>query len=123
MVAGLSLANKCQLLFGFAVVVILTVALSVPWIRTYALVREYQVEVARQLADAWLAGWIQLGTIERPGTPPSPLVELLAEDAPLPTLRMTLVYIDEIDVTDCPREAGAPIVSAMAGGGKRNRRY
>ena len=71
MVSGISLANKCQLLFGFAVVVILTVALSVPWIRTYSMVQEYQVEVARQIADAWLTGRIQLGTIGRAGTPGS----------------------------------------------------
>ena len=56
MVSGISLSNKCQLLFGFSVVVILTAALTVPWIRTQSLVSEYQVEVSRQLADAWLAG-------------------------------------------------------------------
>ena len=31
MVLGISLANKCQLLFGFAVVVILSAVLAVPW--------------------------------------------------------------------------------------------
>ena len=34
MVPGLSLSNKSQLLFGFAVLVILTGALSVPWFFT-----------------------------------------------------------------------------------------
>ena len=64
MVPGISLANKCQLLFGFAVVMILAAALSVPWIGTRLLVRDYQIEVARQIADAWLADRIELGTLE-----------------------------------------------------------
>ncbi|MBT8486710.1 MAG: hypothetical protein KJO43_14110, partial [Phycisphaerae bacterium] len=63
MASGISLANKCQLLFGFAVVVILAAALSVPWIRMRVLVREYQVEVARQISDAWLADRIEMGTL------------------------------------------------------------
>ena len=40
MVSGISLANKCQLLFGVAVLVIVASALSVPWIWTQALVRD-----------------------------------------------------------------------------------
>ncbi|MBM44453.1 MAG: histidine kinase [Phycisphaerae bacterium] len=50
----ISLANKCLILFGCAIVVILILALSVPWFRTYSLVREYQVEVADQITEAWL---------------------------------------------------------------------
>ena len=50
----ISLANKCLLLFGCAIVIILILALSVPWFRTYSLVREYQVEVADQITEAWL---------------------------------------------------------------------
>lgn len=57
---GISLANKSQLLFGCAVLVILAAALSVPWFLTPMIVREGQVEAARQLADAWLADLIQL---------------------------------------------------------------
>ncbi|MHC5024774.1 MAG: sensor histidine kinase [Planctomycetota bacterium] len=64
MVQGISLANKCQLLFGFAVLVILAGALAVPWIRTQSLVRQYEVEIARQLSDAWLDDRIRLGTFE-----------------------------------------------------------
>ena len=58
--SGISLANKSQLLFGFAVVCIIAAALSVPWFRSPAVVREGQLEVARQLAQAWLSGDIQL---------------------------------------------------------------
>ncbi len=51
MVAGISLANKCQLLFGLAVLTILATALSVPWALAGRLVNDGQIETARQLAD------------------------------------------------------------------------
>ncbi len=55
----ISLANKCQLLFGLAVVLILTAALAVGGLRMRTLVREGQQEAARRLAEAWLAGVIE----------------------------------------------------------------
>jgi two-component system, NarL family, sensor histidine kinase BarA len=58
----LSLAAKCQLLFGAAVVLILTAALAVPWHRMRTLVIEGQEEAARRLADAWLNSKIELGS-------------------------------------------------------------
>ena len=68
MVSGISLANKCLLLFGAAVLVIVFGALSVPWVRTSRIVREGQVESARLVADAWLAGHLVLGEpIEKDG--------------------------------------------------------
>lgn len=51
---GISLANKCQLLFGLAVLLILTAALSVPWFRMQDMVRESELEIARQVAHAWI---------------------------------------------------------------------
>ena len=54
MTSGLSLANKVQLLFGTAVVVMIAAALAVPWFRSEELVYRSQLEVSRQLADAWL---------------------------------------------------------------------
>lgn len=62
--SGLSLANKCQLLFGLAVVLILTAALSVPWIRMQRMVDEGQLEVASQLADGWLANLFEIESID-----------------------------------------------------------
>ena len=50
----ISLANKCQLLFGTAVVLILGAALSVPWLRMEKLVDESLRQSARELADQWL---------------------------------------------------------------------
>ena len=48
-----SLANKCLAIFGFAIVIIIASTLSVPWMRSDDLVQDYQLEVARQLADLW----------------------------------------------------------------------
>ncbi|MGI9014216.1 MAG: ATP-binding protein [Phycisphaerales bacterium] len=56
MVSGISLANKCQLLFGFAVVVILGAALAVPWLWIDSLATESKQQSLRELADAWLGG-------------------------------------------------------------------
>ena len=50
----ISLATRCLIVFGCANALILALALAVPWFRTYTLVREYQLEVASQLADAWI---------------------------------------------------------------------
>jgi two-component system, NarL family, sensor histidine kinase BarA len=57
----LSLATKCQLLFGAAVVIILFTAMFVVSYRMSALVKEGQEETARKLANAWLSDMIQLG--------------------------------------------------------------
>jgi signal transduction histidine kinase len=99
-VAGISLANKCQLLFGFAVLAILAVALSVPWVRTGLLVKQGQFEAARQVADAWLADRIQLGTVELPGDVPRRFEEIFADADTAPPLRMTMVRAEEIETQD-----------------------
>lgn len=54
MSSRLSLANKCLVIFGCAIVVIIASTLAVPWARTSALVQEYQIEVSQQLADLWM---------------------------------------------------------------------
>ncbi len=50
---GISLANKCLLLFGGAVVLIVLAAMTAPFIRMQALVGEGQMELSRQLVQAW----------------------------------------------------------------------
>ncbi len=50
---GLSLANKCQLLFGAAVVLLISAALVVPWVRIVGIVDEAQLETSRQIARLW----------------------------------------------------------------------
>jgi len=108
MAVGISLANKCQLVFGFAVVAILAAALSVPWVRTRMLVREGQFEAARQLADAWLAKQIQLNPVELHGGPPLWINDLFDDPDTAALLRITIVEIDEIDT---PQD-GDPFIAA-----------
>jgi len=79
--SGLSLANKCQLLFGLAVVLILTAALSVPWIRMQRMVDEGQFEVASQLADGWLSNLFDIESIS--AAAPAPDADAAARAAPL----------------------------------------
>jgi signal transduction histidine kinase len=55
MVRGLSLANKCQLLFGAAIVLIIGAVLVVPWSLLSKIVDRGQVESSRQLVALWAA--------------------------------------------------------------------
>ena len=52
---GISLANKCLLLFGAAVVFIILAALFVSWLRMSAIVDESQRELSRELVQSWEA--------------------------------------------------------------------
>jgi len=51
----ISLANKCMLLFGLAVVMIIVAALSVPWMRMNQLIDESELAVSRQVLSTWEA--------------------------------------------------------------------
>ncbi len=92
--AGISLANKCQLLFGVAVLAILAAALAVPWVRTGTLVREGQFEAARELADEWLAERQTEGPLQPAPAPPAPLAEAFSEARPEAVPRVVLVSVD-----------------------------
>lgn len=50
---SISLANKCLLLFGGAIAIVLVLALVPPWLRMGTLVSERQLEVSRRLLDTW----------------------------------------------------------------------
>ncbi len=52
MSSGLSLANKCQLLFGLAIVVLLAGVLAVPWFRSETVISDAQIQVGRKLAES-----------------------------------------------------------------------
>ncbi len=52
-VRGVSLADKCLILFGAAILLIVGVALAVPWVRMRALAWEVEVAHSRALAEAW----------------------------------------------------------------------
>src|SRR4029453_16172939 len=51
---GISLANKCLLLFGAAVILIIVAALSVPWLRMNSIVDEGQYDASRRWVLEWL---------------------------------------------------------------------
>ena len=55
MFRGVSLANKCLLLFGAAVVLIICAALSVPWLRMTWGIDDREIEVCRQMTRVWAA--------------------------------------------------------------------
>ncbi|MFN0011634.1 MAG: ATP-binding protein [Phycisphaerales bacterium] len=55
MFRGVSLANKCLLLFGAAVVLIICAALAVPWLRLTWGIDDREVEVSRQMVRVWAA--------------------------------------------------------------------
>jgi len=88
----ISLANKCQLLFGLAVVLIISAALAVPWMRMNRLVVQGQEETARQIAAAWLAGKIQLGASL------VPLEQAMVNAAPAQNLTVTLIDAEQFSV-------------------------
>ncbi len=58
---GISLSNTATLLFGVAATAILVAALWVPWSRFTVTVAETQRELARQVAETWLANGFSLG--------------------------------------------------------------
>ncbi len=50
---GISLANKCLLMFGGAIVLIVVLALTVPFVRMHALVRHGELDLSRLTVDAY----------------------------------------------------------------------
>jgi signal transduction histidine kinase len=60
MSSRLSLANKCLVIFGCAIVVIIASTLSILWDRSSQLVHDYQIEVAQQLSDLWIHSKVDL---------------------------------------------------------------
>jgi signal transduction histidine kinase len=69
---GISLANKCLLLFGGAVVLVVLIALAAPWLRMSNLVDEGQLNVSRAMVASWEA-------VERDPTTATPVLGREAE--------------------------------------------
>ncbi len=65
----ISLAAKCQILFGLAVVLIISSALSVPWQRMEQLTEQLNVRAASALADNAVAAHIALRSAGLPEIP------------------------------------------------------
>ncbi len=73
MLRRISLANKCLLLFGLAVVMIIVAALSVPWVRMNQLVDESELAVSRQTLSTWEAAERRPATLQPDSAaPPAP---------------------------------------------------
>ena len=68
---SISLAAKCQLLFGLAVLVIIAGALAVPWQRMEQLGGQQNVKAARMLADAAFRQAHQRPAASQPTTAPA----------------------------------------------------
>ncbi len=67
---SISLAAKCQLLFGLAVLVIIAGALAVPWQRMEQLAKQPNVKAAKFAADL-LFRQIHASAMSPPGSPSS----------------------------------------------------
>jgi two-component system, NarL family, sensor histidine kinase BarA len=100
--AHVSLANKCQLLFGGAVILILVAALAVAFYRMNGMVRESQLEMARQLADSYIQNGFSLRSA--PGVPiPMRVVrveEIAAPSDDDPFLAAALAEFQESDTAN-----------------------
>src|SRR5687768_16561396 len=103
MVSGISLANKCQLLFGLAIVLIIMGALSVPWVRTGLLIEDSQFETARQLSEAWLQNPNRAADPLQSSAGPGDGAEPSEADKNAPLLRINLVNIHEIALDEQSR--------------------
>jgi signal transduction histidine kinase len=87
----ISLANKCQLLFGAAVILILTAALAVVWLRMQTLVERAPRQRAHDMAEAWLAGDVKF-------TAPPPGAQMTLQ--PLPAdrdVQLTIIEKQDFD--------------------------
>lgn len=87
----LSLANKCQLLFGAAVVLILTAALSVVAARMQTLLDQGPRQRAEDLAAAWLAEDVGRAWLERAPASEDDAPAVAAPPAPGEPPRITLL--------------------------------
>lgn len=108
MLRRVSLANKCLLLFGLAVVLIIIAALAVPWIRLNKLVDDAELQSARQMVATWEASARLSTDPARAGTTrPSSLTpgEKLSVD------ESRLVVVDKALLAEL-RDADAPIRNA-----------
>ncbi|MDP7029319.1 MAG: HAMP domain-containing sensor histidine kinase [Phycisphaerales bacterium] len=109
MAREISLANKCLILFGCAIVAILVGALLVPWIGVRTLIHDNQVEIAGQVSDAWLAGKLELGNLQ-----PRHRTELEIA-GPDGGMHVSWVPIDDIDTKSDPEAFTSRALQAFTG--------
>ncbi|MEM9420726.1 MAG: HAMP domain-containing sensor histidine kinase [Planctomycetota bacterium] len=105
----ISLANKCQLLFGLAVVLVMTAALTVVGWRMQTLVEQAPERRAKDLAEMWLAEQIAFGEpvqrvdeTDNPAFKTGVLLTLIEEDelestaADNPFLQAAIEHFDQM---------------------------
>lgn len=103
MLRRISLANKCLLLFGGAVVLIVMAALTAPWLRMNSLVEETEKERSRQLAATWLR---RDDAARLEGRPVDPGDDGTVEHVGIRARRLSLPEADRVASND-PFVAGA----------------
>ncbi|MEO1235328.1 MAG: ATP-binding protein [Planctomycetota bacterium] len=91
----ISLANKCQLLFGLAVVLVMTAALTVVGWRMQTLVERGPQRRAQDLAEMWLAGQIAFG---------EPVQRIEGDDAPGFEAGVVLSLVEEDDFAEAAED-------------------
>ncbi|MBX3357139.1 MAG: HAMP domain-containing histidine kinase [Phycisphaeraceae bacterium] len=99
---GISLANKCLLLFGAAVVLIIVSALAVPWFRLNSMVEEGRRDSASRLVLAW-ERIVQRDAAAGKGTPPGVVERLGGADIVMLSAAMAQEQIDRPDPDDTSR--------------------
>jgi signal transduction histidine kinase len=116
MARGISLANKSQVLFGFAVVAILGAALAVPWFWSGSMADQSQMEAMRQSVDVWLrlqresSGGIEGSALT---SPPPPRSEAEGDDARFAYLPLAALRDIDAASADDRDETGAFLVRAF----------
>ncbi|MEM8784163.1 MAG: HAMP domain-containing sensor histidine kinase [Planctomycetota bacterium] len=95
-----SLANKCQLLFGLAVVIILGAALTVVGLRMQALVEQGPERRAQDLAELYLSGQLDFRTREQATARLAAIPSEPSGSAADPQLDATGVILTRIDAEE-----------------------
>lgn len=98
MFRGVSLANKCTLLFGGAIVLIVIASLVAPWFRMLALIDAGQLDLSQQMTQTWL----RLGPVLPAGVAAnsSEGVGLRQERGGVSAVQLTLAQADKIAAGD-----------------------
>jgi signal transduction histidine kinase len=88
MARELSLANKCQILFGAATVLIVAAALAGPWIRLDRIVNEAQQEIVSELARYAASPYENHANLSIFTSPPQPADTAPGADRPQAVIRV-----------------------------------
>lgn len=126
----ISLANKCQLLFGLAVLLVMTAALTVVALRMQALVDRGPERRAQDLAEMWLGGQITFGDpirlVDEPAPPPAEtgvVLSLVHEDEFLAQAKENTFLAEAIERFESVATETERFDSARDAGGRTFYRY